>query len=81
MYVHAASLLDHSRNSKSWHDLTWWQGHDTTITYAGQWLDYFLSNTLNDTRFNGDGTPGSRTLVLLTFDESDRAYLFPARSR
>jgi hypothetical protein len=41
-------------------------GHDTTIDFVAGWLDYFLAPMLNDTRFNDN-----RTLILLTFDESE----------
>ncbi|KAI0063944.1 hypothetical protein BV25DRAFT_1990488 [Artomyces pyxidatus] len=40
--------------------------HDTTIDFAGQWVDYFLLPLLNDTRFNDN-----KTLILLTFDETE----------
>ncbi|KAF8129270.1 phosphoesterase family-domain-containing protein [Boletus edulis] len=39
--------------------------HDTSVTYAGSWLDYWLVPLLQDPNFN---TPG--TLILLTFDEN-----------
>ncbi|KAI9439396.1 hypothetical protein BJY52DRAFT_1229679 [Lactarius psammicola] len=29
-------------------------GHDTTIGFAGQWVDYWLAPLLNDTNFNND---------------------------
>ena len=41
-------------------------GHDTTIDFAGQWLDYWLVPLLNDTNFNDN-----RTLILVTFDETE----------
>ncbi|KAH7908253.1 phosphoesterase family-domain-containing protein [Hygrophoropsis aurantiaca] len=41
-------------------------GHDTTIEYASEWLTYWLPSLLNDTNFNND-----RTLILLTFDETE----------
>ena len=41
-------------------------GHDTTIDYAGSWVDYWLLPLLNDTNFNDN-----RTLILLTFDETE----------
>jgi hypothetical protein len=41
-------------------------GHDTTIDFAAQWLEFFLVPLLNDTRFNDN-----RTLILLTFDETE----------
>lgn len=44
-------------------------GHDTTIDYSSDWLEYFLVPLLNDTRFNaGEGKDG--TLIVLTFDET-----------
>lgn len=39
-------------------------GHDTSVTTAGQWTRDFLAPLLNDTRFM------NRTLVLVTFDEN-----------
>jgi hypothetical protein len=41
-------------------------GHDTNVDFAGEWLDYWLLPLLNDTNFNDN-----RTLILLTFDESE----------
>ncbi|KAH9016773.1 hypothetical protein EDB85DRAFT_1866849, partial [Lactarius pseudohatsudake] len=41
-------------------------GHDTTIDFAGQWVDYWLAPLLNDTNFNDNCT-----LILLTFDETE----------
>ncbi|KAN0135813.1 Phosphoesterase family domain containing protein [Lactarius tabidus] len=41
-------------------------GHDTTIDFAGGWVDFWLSSLLNDTNFNDN-----RTLILLTFDETE----------
>ena len=41
-------------------------GHDTTIDFAGQWLQYWLVPMLQDSRFNDP-----RTLVVLTFDETE----------
>ncbi|KAH9016783.1 hypothetical protein EDB85DRAFT_2204763 [Lactarius pseudohatsudake] len=41
-------------------------GHDTTIDFAGQWVDYWLAPLLNDTNFNDN-----RTLILLTFDKTE----------
>ncbi|ODQ49606.1 phosphoesterase-domain-containing protein, partial [Saitoella complicata NRRL Y-17804] len=41
-------------------------GHDTTINYAANWTKTFLTPLLNDTRFNAP-----RTLIVLTFDESE----------
>ncbi|KAF8437576.1 phosphoesterase family-domain-containing protein [Boletus edulis BED1] len=40
-------------------------GHDTSVTYAGSWVNYWLVSLLQDPNFN---TP--RTLILLTFDEN-----------
>ena len=40
--------------------------HDTDVTYAAAWLNYWLIPLLNDTRFNDD-----RTLILLTCDENE----------
>lgn len=39
-------------------------GHDTSVTVAGQWTRDFLTPLLNDTRFMNN------TLVLVTFDEN-----------
>jgi phospholipase C len=44
-------------------------GHDTTIDYAGEWLDYWLVPLLADKRFNSD-----RTLVIVTFDEAESEF-------
>ncbi|KAF8272437.1 phosphoesterase family-domain-containing protein [Lactarius quietus] len=41
-------------------------GHDTTIDYTASWLDFWLLPLLNDTNFNDN-----RTLILLTFDETE----------
>ncbi|KAG6375775.1 phosphoesterase family-domain-containing protein [Boletus reticuloceps] len=41
-------------------------GHDTSVTYAGSWLNYWLVPLLENPKFN---TP--RTLILLTFDENE----------
>jgi len=41
-------------------------GHDTTIDFASQWLEFWLLPLLKDTRFNDN-----RTLILLTFDETE----------
>ena len=41
-------------------------GHDTTIDYAASWVDYWLMPLLNNPNFNDN-----RTLVLLTFDETE----------
>ncbi|KAI0292821.1 hypothetical protein B0F90DRAFT_1671031 [Multifurca ochricompacta] len=40
-------------------------GHDTDITYASAWLDYWLVQLLFDKRFNDE-----HTLILLMFDEN-----------
>jgi len=40
-------------------------GHDSSITTAGQWARSFLEPLMNNTNFM------SRTLVLLTFDETE----------
>lgn len=39
-------------------------GHDTSVTVAGEWTRNFLTPLLNDTRFMNN------TLVLVTFDEN-----------
>lgn len=39
--------------------------HDTSVDFAGQFLQYWLLPLLKDERFNGP-----RTLILLTFDEN-----------
>ncbi|KAN0073780.1 Phosphoesterase family domain containing protein [Tylopilus felleus] len=41
-------------------------GHDTSVSYAGDWLDYWLVPLLQDPNFN---TPN--TLIFLTFDENE----------
>ncbi|BGP29215.1 hypothetical protein JCM10296v2_000953 [Rhodotorula toruloides] len=41
-------------------------GHDTTIDFQSQWLEYFLYPLLADERFNNN-----RTLILLTYDENE----------
>ncbi|KAG9314713.1 phosphoesterase family-domain-containing protein [Chiua virens] len=40
--------------------------HDTTVAFAGSWLEYWLYPLLQDPNFNTD-----RTLILLTFDENE----------
>lgn len=40
-------------------------GHDTSVTTAGEWLYTFLAPLLNDKRFM------KNTLVLITFDENE----------
>ncbi|PWN45059.1 hypothetical protein IE81DRAFT_320655 [Ceraceosorus guamensis] len=41
-------------------------GHDSGISYAAQWVDWFLSDLLKNPHFNSE-----RTLVVLTFDENE----------
>ncbi|GEM12008.1 acid phosphatase [Rhodotorula toruloides] len=41
-------------------------GHDTTIDFQSQWLEYFLYPLLADERFNNN-----RTLILVTYDENE----------
>ncbi|KAI0657500.1 phosphoesterase family-domain-containing protein [Cubamyces menziesii] len=41
-------------------------GHDTTIDFVGDWLNYWLFPLLNDPNFNTN-----RTVILLTFDETE----------
>ncbi|KAI9438814.1 phosphoesterase family-domain-containing protein [Lactarius indigo] len=41
-------------------------GHDTSIDFAAQWIEYWLVPLLKDTNFNSN-----RTLILLTFDENE----------
>lgn len=41
-------------------------GHDTSIDFAGSWLDYFMPTMLAHPAFNDN-----RTLILLTFDETE----------
>jgi hypothetical protein len=41
-------------------------GHDTTIDYAANWTSFWLGGLLNNTNFNDN-----RTLILLTFDETE----------
>lgn len=41
-------------------------GHDTTIDFLGDWVDWFLTPLLSNKNFNDD-----RTLILLTFDENE----------
>lgn len=48
-------------------------GHDTSVTTAGQWARDFLTPLLSNQNFNTD-----RTLVILTFDECSN-YLAPNR--
>jgi hypothetical protein len=48
-------------------------GHDTSVTRAGQWARDFLTPLLGDSNFNTD-----RTLIILTFDECEN-YALPNR--
>lgn len=41
-------------------------GHDTTIDFASDWLDFWLPSMLSDPNFNDN-----RTIILLTFDENE----------
>ncbi|KZT04956.1 uncharacterized protein LAESUDRAFT_727529 [Laetiporus sulphureus 93-53] len=41
-------------------------GHDTSIDFASQWIQYWLTPLLSDERFNDN-----RTIILLTFDETE----------
>ncbi|KAI9462667.1 hypothetical protein F5148DRAFT_212367 [Russula earlei] len=41
-------------------------GHDTSVDYAGQWLDFWLVPLLSNPNFNDD-----QTLVVLAFDENE----------
>jgi Phosphoesterase family len=41
-------------------------GHDTTIDWINQWLQFWLVPLLSDSNFND-----SRTLIMLTFDENE----------
>ncbi|TFK82458.1 hypothetical protein K466DRAFT_590500 [Polyporus arcularius HHB13444] len=41
-------------------------GHDTTIDFVGDWLNFWLIPLLNETKFNNN-----RTIILLTFDENE----------
>ncbi|KAL8277668.1 hypothetical protein RQP46_009941 [Phenoliferia psychrophenolica] len=41
-------------------------GHDSTLEYAADWLEYFLVPLLDDPRFNSD-----RTFITLTWDECE----------
>jgi hypothetical protein len=41
-------------------------GHDTTIDFAGNWLNYFLPSLLTNPAFNDN-----KTLILVTFDENE----------
>ncbi|KAI1369736.1 phosphoesterase family-domain-containing protein [Xylaria arbuscula] len=48
-------------------------GHDSSVTVAGNWARNFLDPLLSNPNFNQD-----RTLIVLTFDESEN-YLAPNR--
>ncbi|KAI0922670.1 hypothetical protein AcV5_009582 [Taiwanofungus camphoratus] len=41
-------------------------GHDTTVDFMSQWIQYWLIPLLGDERFNDN-----RTIILLTFDETE----------
>ncbi|KAI0752732.1 phosphoesterase family-domain-containing protein [Daedaleopsis nitida] len=41
-------------------------GHDTTIDFVGDWLNFWLIPLLGDEKFNNN-----RTIILLTFDENE----------
>ena len=41
-------------------------GHDTSVDFASDWLDYWLPPLLADPNFNNN-----RTIILLTFDENE----------
>ena len=41
-------------------------GHDTSIDFASDWLDFWLPTFLADPAFNDN-----RTIILLTFDENE----------
>lgn len=41
-------------------------GHDTSVDFASDWLEFWLPTMLADTNFNDD-----RTIILLTFDENE----------
>lgn len=43
-------------------------GHDTSIEFLGDWVDYWLTPLLANPAFNDN-----RTLILLTFDENEGA--------
>lgn len=45
------------------------QGHDTTIDFVGDWLNYWLIPLLGNKNFNTN-----KTLILLTFDETESTY-------
>lgn len=58
--MHAPSFSDtYAANSVAAND-----GHDSSVTVAGQWAKDFLVPLLSNKNFNTD-----RTLVVLTFDE------------
>ena len=45
-------------------------GHDTSIDFASDWLDFWLPTMLADPSFNDN-----RTIILLTFDETESTSL------
>jgi hypothetical protein len=45
------------------------QGHDSSVTVAGQWAADFLGPLLSNKKFNTD-----RTLIVLTFDECENYF-------
>ena len=44
------------------------KAHDTTVDFVSDWLSYFLVPLLENKNFNDN-----RTLILLTFDETESA--------
>jgi len=48
------------------------KGHDTGVTFASNWTRTFLSNVLDNSKFNNN------TCVLLTFDENE---IYPLENR
>lgn len=48
--------------------------HDTSIEYAGDWVEWWLRPLLRDERFN-KGTGKGGTLIVLTFDENSVSCL------
>ncbi|KAJ2902505.1 phosphoesterase family-domain-containing protein [Zalerion maritima] len=47
-------------------------GHDTSVTVAGNWFETFITPLLSDENFNSDS--GKGTLVVLTFDECENYF-------
>ncbi|KAI0705371.1 phosphoesterase family-domain-containing protein [Earliella scabrosa] len=45
-------------------------GHDTTIDFVGDWLNFWLIPLLRDEKFNNN-----RTIILLTFDENETSSI------